>query len=96
MEKYLEAIKRASERMQMYYDCRVRACSRLGRPYESRDALEMYQRSEEICQGIKLVAMSDDEIGPEGWREIVEKCEKIISQYYDDYDAMIKKMLEEL
>ena len=96
MEKYLEAIKRASEMMQMYYDCRVRSCSRLERDYEAKDALEMYQRSEEICEGIKLVAMMDDEVGPEGWREIVEKCEEIISHYYDDYDAMIKKMLEEL
>ncbi len=96
MEKYLRAIEKAKEEMQMHHDCRVKACSDLERAYTPTDALEMYYLARNIIKGIRLVAMVDHDIDAEAWHQIVERGNEIEAHYFDEYNEMIKKIMKEL
>ena len=95
MEKYLRAIEKAKEEMQMHHDCRVKVCSDLERAYTPTDALEMYYLARNIIKGIRLVAMVDHDIDAEAWNQIVEKGNEIEAHYFDEYNEMIRQMLED-
>ena len=96
MEKYIRAIEKAKEEMQMYHDCRVKACSDLEREYNTTDALDMYYLARNIIKGIRLVAIADHDIDDDAWHQIIEKGDEIEDHYFDEYNEMIKKIMKEL
>ena len=96
MEKYLRAIEKAKEEMQMYHDCRVKACSDLKREYTPTDALDMYYLARNLIKGIRLVAIADDDVDGDAWHQIIEKGDEIEDLYFDEYNEMIKKIMKEL
>lgn len=89
MEKYLRAIEKAKEEMQMYHDCRVKACSDLKREYTPTDALEMYYLARNIIKGIRLVAIVDHDIDIDAWNQIIEKTDGIEDYYLYEYNKMV-------